>query len=180
MGRTFAIGGGAIAAIALLVTAAAPAGVAGKPQAPSAAQSADTPTALLERIYAKFRKGSRNSLDPMQPPGDARAFDPQLVRLLREETALSKDPQADPEGFFDEDIFCECQDTNHFRARIQLLSSAGDHARAEAQISDTGRRAVVRFDFVRVAGQWRIADIISSDGSSLRKDLTAYLRAAHR
>lgn len=163
-----------ILALALALATGAKPVFADSPAAAGSRLDSSSPGALLTSIYRLYRKGDAGPLpDLMAPPLDARAFDPSLVKLIRRAQA---DPGGDPIGFFDHDVFCQCQDFRAVRAVVSVGTVEGSTARASVRFTDGGSRGTIRFRLVRGPSGWRIADMAGSDGSRLRADLEAYLK----
>lgn len=141
----------------------------------AAAPAAETPKAYVERLYASYHNSNFNPFDHPE-----RYFAPKLLAAIKEDARLAHGEV----GYVDGDPICQCQDPDGMHARIARITPQGANKATVQVIIDwvdsTARR--VRFNLVRTAGGWRIADVSSSDEPSLLRaieDSNRKARAKH-
>jgi len=141
----------------------------------AAAPAAETPKAYVERLYASYHNSNFNPFDHPE-----RYFAPKLLAAIKEDARLAHGEV----GYVDGDPICQCQDPDGMHARIARITPQGANKATVQVIIDwvdsTARR--VRFNLVRTAGGWRIADVSSSDEPSLLQaieDSNRKARAKH-
>jgi hypothetical protein len=141
----------------------------------AAAQSAQTPKAYLERVYASYQQANFNPLDHPD-----RYFAPRLIAAMKEDARLAEGEV----GYVDGDPICQCQDPDGLHAKITRVTRQGA-TKATAEVildftDSTARR--VKFSLVRTNAGWRIADVSSADEPSFLRaieDANRKARARH-
>jgi hypothetical protein len=129
--------------------------------AAAAAQSAETPKAFIQRIYAGYSNKNYNPLNKAD-----RIFAPKLVAAINEDARLAKGEV----GYLDGDPLCDCQDFVKIGAKVQSLSqpsrqSAVAKVRVTYGTGDAPRD--LKLTLLRTSRGWRVADIGSPEEPSL-------------
>ena len=133
-----------------------------------AAQSAATPRSFIAQVYAGYRNHAYSPLEHLD-----RTFAPELAAAIRTDARLAKGEV----GFLDGDPLCDCQDYERITATVRALTQPTPRrAIARVRVSlgiDTPRDLTLELQ--RTPAGWRIADVVSSQGS-----LLAALRKSNR
>ena len=135
--------------------------------AAAAAQSAaESPRAFVERVYAGYCK---SDFSPFTRP--ERWFAPRLLAAIREDERLAQGEV----GYLDGDPICQCQDSDGLRATVtKIVVQDRDHARVRVSIGLSGYAArPAALTLVRTGSGWRIADVSSTQETSLLAGLEA-------
>ena len=133
----------------------------------SPAQTAETPRAFVERLYAGYRDPDYN---PLAKPG--RIFAPALVAAIREDRRLSRDEV----GYMDGDPICQCQDAAELRHSIEQIGPVAGKtvtARIRLDFGASDRRQLT-LRLIRTKSGWRIADIATADDASVLNSLRRF------
>lgn len=162
--------------------AAAPtisANAAAAPSGAPASDAADVKT-FLDGLYAHYKTSTNNTFQPL----DANArdvFDPDMIALMKADAAALHGEL----GVLDGDVICQCQDFGSIQATTAVQSATPTAATASADFKDVSfadaKPQHETFDLVKTPAGWRIHDIHTADGPSMRKmlqDEIAKLKAA--
>jgi hypothetical protein len=126
----------------------------------AAAQPVETPQRFLERVYLSYNSPG---FSPLRHP--ARWFTPRLVAAIREDSRLAHGEV----GYLDGDPLCDCQDSDEIAMAVDRFSRAS-RTRATAKVHlNIGIREMrdLRLSLQLTKAGWRIADVVSSEGSLL-------------
>lgn len=124
----------------------------------------ETPQAFIHRIYAGY---ARKNYDPLRQIG--LIFSADLGAAIRKDEHLAKGEV----GYLDGDPLCDCQDHGKLTARIRALNvPTRTSAIASMHVNfGTGETRELRLKLVLGRNGWRVADVVSSDGTSLLAEL---------
>ena len=119
-----------------------------------------TPRGFLAQVYAGYR---RRDYNPRGKPD--RIFAPELATAIRTDEKLAHGEV----GYLDGDPLCDCQDYQKITLDIRALAQpTSRRATARVRVSlgiDTPRDLTL--ELARTPAGWRIADIVSTEGSLL-------------
>ena len=125
---------------------------------------AETPRSFLQQVYAGYRTPDYSPLERL----DA-TFAPALAAAIREDERLANGEV----GYLDGDRLCDCQDFQKLRATIRSVKRP--HQRTASAVVDVDlgfdQARHLRIELVRTTAGWRVADILSRDGSGLLRNL---------
>jgi hypothetical protein len=141
------------------------AALAAGPQAPNPPA---TPRGFIAQVYAGYRHPNYNPLDRLD-----QTFAPELAAAIREDARLAHGEV----GYLDGDPLCDCQDYLKVTATIRSLTQPSPRqasARVKVAIG-VDQPHDLRLELRRTPAGWRIADVVSSEGS-----LLAGLRRSNR
>lgn len=123
---------------------------------------AETPERFLHRVYAPYEKGHAPSPTGRIAPS---IFAPPLLALIRRDEALAHGEV----GTLDSDPICSCQDYDRLKSlTITAAAPVNDTVKATVSFKNFKDTVTVNYDLVRSGGNWRIADIATSEVPSLR------------
>lgn len=133
---------------------------------PALAQQEQTPEQFLRSIYDKYKGKDANGV----PLGNAatinRYFAPSLARIMiADSNAAAKRGEV---GTLDGDPFINAQDFELGPVAIDVKMSGTDKATGTAKFKNLGQDNTIIFDLVKLKQGWRIDDIRSPEGASLR------------
>lgn len=132
--------------------AAAPAASTTTPAAAQPAEGEAEVRAFLDRIYAPYATDSGSGADY------AAVLEPQLAAVLeKRESGIDADP------------FIDAQDWTPFRPTYENVQLKGDRAIATAAFSNGGTATRIEYQLLRTPGGWRVYDVQSANGGSLRE-----------
>jgi hypothetical protein len=135
---------------------------------PAAAPTATAPRGFIAQVYAGYRHRGYN---PLERPD--RIFAPELAAAIRTDARLAHVEV----GYLDGDPLCDCQDYRKLSATVRSLtrpSATTASARVRVNLGVDAPRDL-RLELQRTPAGWRIADVVSSEGSLLKA-----LREANR
>jgi hypothetical protein len=133
---------------------------------------------FIRDLYQGYVPGPlQNVPRPLGPAAD-KLFEPGLLALIRREGRMAQ--QRQEVVLIDSDPICECQDWDHIRiSRLAVEPDGAGRARATVTITDNGRPPdTLRYELLRLNGQWRIRDIQSKEMPSFRLYLETGLAKA--
>jgi hypothetical protein len=151
----------ALAAMRQWVLGFAVAGLVAAAPVVARAQS-ETPERFLHRLYAPYERGHAPN-----PTGRIAAsiFAPPLLALIRRDEALAHGEV----GTLDYDPICSCQDYGPLKSLTVTVTPRADNtAQATVSFKSFNDSVTVKYELVRIGGNWRIADIVTKDTPSLR------------
>jgi hypothetical protein len=124
--------------------------------------------AFIAQVYAGYRHRNYNPLDRLD-----RTFAPELAAAIREDERLAKGEV----DYLDGDPLCGCQDYERITATIRSLRLPSRRTASALVRVNLGIDHLrdLRLELMRTPAGWRIADVVSSEGSLLRA-----LRRANR
>jgi Protein of unknown function (DUF3828) len=123
----------------------------------------DSVARFLRQLYAPYEKGRAPN-----PTGAMAAsiFAPPLLALIRRDQALAHGEV----GTLDYDPICSCQDYDPLKSlSISVAAPVDNSAQATVSFKSGSDSVAVKYDLVRIGGNWRIADIATKDVPSLRE-----------
>jgi hypothetical protein len=96
-------------------------------------------------------------------------FAPALIQQIREDERLAKGEV----GYLDGDPLCDCQDYGELTAHIRKLDQPTKQSASALVHVELGEGTArdLRLKLVLTHSGWRVADVISSDGQSLLREL---------
>jgi hypothetical protein len=133
----------------------------------ASAESAESGSAqqFLEQQYA-----TRMPPFPRQHElDDAHLLTPSLNALLARDDKLAGDVGEVP--YLDGDLLCSCQDGDISHLHITTHTADADHATAHIRFQLSGASRDFHMMLQRIAGQWRIDNIVSASDGSLRRGI---------
>ena len=124
--------------------------------------AADTPQSFLRHVYAGYTK---QGFSPLEEP--AKVFAPTLT------AAIAKDSSGGEVGYLDGDPLCDCQDFERLTASVQSIRRPTRTSAVARVHVDLGGGATrdLRLSLIHTKAGWRIADVASTDGRSLLREL---------
>lgn len=130
----------------------------------AATRTSEPPQGFIHRIYAGYARSNYDSLRQIDL-----IFSSDLGAAIRKDEHLAKGEV----GYLDGDPLCDCQDHGKLDARIRSLNVPTRTSAIAAIHVDlgTGETKDLRLKLVLGRNGWRVADIISSDGTSLLEEL---------
>lgn len=131
---------------------AAAAAPAATPAAAQPAAGEAEVRALLDRIYAQY------ATDNGEGPAWEEVLEPQLAAAV---SAEEGGPGADP--------FIDAQDYSPFRPTYEGVEVRGDRAIATAVFNNFGKPTRIDYQMIRTSGGWKVHDVQSKEGGSLRE-----------
>ena len=122
--------------------------------------AATSPRGFIAQVYADYRHPNYNPLDRLD-----RTFAPELAAAIREDARLAKGEV----GYLDGDPLCDCQDFLKVTATIRSLTQPiARKASARVRVAlGVDQPHDLRLELTRTPTGWRIADVVSSQGSLL-------------
>lgn len=130
------------------------------------AQSLGAARTFVKGLYEAYQIGETDYLDTQS----GAVFTPALRSLIKPDTDRTPPGYV---GALDFDPICACQDPDGIRVgRIVLKPVGPGKAEATVTLLYLNSPRTVRLDLANVAGDWRVADVHTSD----RPSLTALLR----
>ena len=130
----------------------------------AATRISEAPQAFIHRIYAGYARKNYDSLRHIDL-----IFSPDLGAAIRTDERLAKGEV----GYLDGDPLCDCQDHGKLTARIRALNLPTRTSAIATMHVDfgTGETKELRLKLVLGRHGWRVADIVSSDDTSLLAEL---------
>ena len=136
-----------------------------KPAAPAKADAAAAkPEALIEELY-QFKE---DVFHPQPNKFSEKFLASSLIKLL----VLDAKRAGEEQGAIDFDPLSFSQDLRNISKFAAKSEIKEDAAVVKATFENQGERMVIKYNCVKEANQWRIADVIYEDGTSLVKLLT--------
>lgn len=137
-----------------------------KPEAPAKEAAAAKPEALIQELY----KTEDDVFSPQTNQAlSAKFLAASLIKLL----VLDAKRAGEELGAIDFDPLSFSQDERKITKFVTQSEVKGETAVVKTSFENHGERIVIKFQCVKEAGAWRIADVSYADGTSLVKLLTA-------
>ena len=133
-----------------------------------AQQPAATPRGFVQQVYTQYRN---HDYSPLRRPD--RTFAPELAAAIRTDARMAHGEV----GTLDGDPLCDCQDYERISLTIRALTRPTPR-RAIARVRvalGIDRPRDLTLELARTPAGWRIADVVSREGS-----LLSALRKANR
>ncbi len=133
----------------------------------SHAQSAPSPKAFVQHVYARYAEDKSGSRDMVLGRDAAQVFSPGLLRLMKRDQARAGTGYV---GALDFDPVCSCQESDGMHIQsiaISLLSPTKATATVRLRFPQPATK-LVHLKLVLRPDGWRIDEISSDGASSLR------------
>jgi hypothetical protein len=121
---------------------------------------------FLESLYANYRVDGEGV--PNQTVKEADVYDTSLVVLMHANQQAAGDGEV---GYLDGDPLCDCQDFDIRAVKLDFKAVGKNQLVATVMFHNLDRETTLRLALRFTSGGWRVADVISASGSSLRASL---------
>jgi hypothetical protein len=121
---------------------------------------------FLEGLYANYRVDGEGV--PNQTVKEADVYDPSLLVLMHANQQAAGDGEV---GYLDGDPLCDCQDFDIRAVKLDFKAVGKNQLVATVVFHNLDRDTTLRLALRFTSSGWRVSDVISASGGSLRADL---------